>query len=35
LAWKAEEERRLGRPIVRWEYNIKNDCKEIGWEVMG
>jgi hypothetical protein len=28
---KPEEKRPLGRPIRRWEDNIKMDLREIGW----
>jgi hypothetical protein len=28
---KPEGKRLLGRPIRRWEYNIKMDLREIGW----
>jgi len=33
LAGKPEEKRPLGRPRHRWEYNIKMDLLEVGWEV--
>jgi hypothetical protein len=29
---KLKEERALGRPACRLDYNIKPDHKEIGWE---
>ena len=33
LAGKPEGKSPLGRPRHRWEYNIKMDLLEIGWEV--
>jgi hypothetical protein len=32
LVGKCEGKRLLGRPIHRWDVNIKLDHKEIGWE---
>jgi len=29
---KPEGKRPLGRPKHRWEYNIKTDLLEVGWE---
>jgi hypothetical protein len=34
LVGKPEGNRPIGRPGRRWEDNIKNDLKEIGWEVV-
>jgi hypothetical protein len=31
LVGKPEGKRSLGRPIRRWEDNIKMDLREIGW----
>jgi hypothetical protein len=31
LAGKPEGKRQLGRPILRWEFNIKMDLREIEW----
>ena len=31
---KPEGKRPLGRPRRRWEYNIKMDLQEVGWEGM-
>jgi hypothetical protein len=31
---KPERRRPLGRHRNRWEYNIKIDLREIGWEVV-
>jgi hypothetical protein len=28
---KPEGKRPLGRPIIRWDVNIKMDLREIGW----
>jgi hypothetical protein len=33
LVGKPERKRPLGRPMRRWEDNIKMDLKGIGWEV--
>jgi len=30
--WKTKGTRKLGRPKRRWQYNIKTDVREIGWE---
>jgi hypothetical protein len=32
FGWRARRERPLGRPLCRWEDNIKMDCKEMWWE---
>jgi hypothetical protein len=32
LVGKSEGRRPLGRPMRRWEDNIKMDLREIGWE---
>ena len=32
LVGKPEGKRPLGRPTHRWEYNIKMDLLEVGWE---
>jgi hypothetical protein len=29
---KPEGKRSLGRPRPRWEYNIRMDLREIGWD---
>ena len=34
LVGKPERKRSLGRPRSRWEYNIKMDLQEVGWESM-
>jgi hypothetical protein len=34
LVGKPEGKRPLGRPIHRWEDNIRMDFREIGWGVM-
>jgi hypothetical protein len=34
LVGKPKGKRPLGRPRLRWEYIIKVDAKEIGWEGM-
>ena len=34
LMGKPEENRPLGRPKLKWEYNIKLDLKEREWEIM-
>jgi len=34
LVRKPEGKRPLARPRHRWEYNIRMDLKEIGWEGM-
>jgi hypothetical protein len=31
LVGKPKEERRLERPVCRWEDGIKMDLREIGW----
>ena len=31
---KPEGRRPLGRPMYRWENNIKMDFREVGWEGM-
>jgi uncharacterized membrane protein YfbV (UPF0208 family) len=32
--WLEDVKRReLGRPTHKWEYNIRMDLKEIGWEI--
>jgi hypothetical protein len=31
LVGKAEGKRPLGRPVHRWEDNIKMDLKKLGW----
>jgi hypothetical protein len=33
LVGKLEGNRTCGRPRHRWEDNIRNDLREIGWEV--
>jgi hypothetical protein len=33
LVGKPEGERPLGRPMRRWEDNIRMNVREIGWEV--
>jgi hypothetical protein len=35
LVGKPEGQRTLGRHRHRWEYNIINDVRETGWEVVG
>jgi hypothetical protein len=35
LVGKPEGKRQLGRPRRRWEYNIRMDLREIGWEAVG
>jgi hypothetical protein len=32
LVGKPERRKPLGRPRRRWEYNIKMDLREVGWE---
>jgi hypothetical protein len=32
FAGKTEGKRLLGRPRRRWEYNIRMDLRETGWE---
>jgi hypothetical protein len=32
LVGRPEGRRPLGRPRSRWEYNIKMDLQEVGWE---
>jgi hypothetical protein len=32
--WWGSQKRLLGRPICRWENNIKMDLREIGWGCM-
>jgi hypothetical protein len=32
LVGKPQGKRPLGRPRRRWEYNIKMDLREIGWD---
>jgi len=32
--WGNEGKRLLGRPRLRWEYNIKVDLQEVEWEGM-
>jgi hypothetical protein len=32
LAGKSEGKRQLGRARHGWEYNIKRDLREVGWE---
>jgi hypothetical protein len=34
LVGRPERRRPLGRPRRRWEYNIKIDLQEVGWEDM-
>jgi hypothetical protein len=31
LVGRSEGRRPLGRPRIRWEYNIKIDLQEVGW----
>jgi hypothetical protein len=31
LVGRPEGRRQLGRPMHRWEYNIKMDLQEVGW----
>jgi hypothetical protein len=33
LVGKSEGKRPLGGPRYRWEYNIKTDLKEVGWQI--
>jgi hypothetical protein len=35
LVGKPEGKRSCGRPMHRWEDNIRMDLREIGWEVVG
>jgi hypothetical protein len=32
LVWKSEGKIPFGRPTCRYDYNMKTDLKEIGWE---
>jgi hypothetical protein len=34
LAGNPEEMGLIGKPMPRWEVNIKIECQEIGWEGM-
>jgi hypothetical protein len=34
LVGKPEGKRPLGRPRRRWEYNVKMNLREIGWDAM-
>jgi hypothetical protein len=34
LVGKSEEKRSVGKPMCRWEDNIRMDLKDIGWEVV-
>jgi len=31
LVWKSEGKRPLGRPTLRWDYNINMDLQEVGY----
>jgi hypothetical protein len=31
---KREKKRQFGRPRRRWEYNIRTDFGELGWEIV-